>query len=68
MTPARIKKLVMAEKLWPDDMMCKPLGVDVEKKEVLYYDEDNQLYCINTFEIIGNKVEFSPMPQQSFEE
>lgn len=67
MTPSRIKKLVMAPKLWPRDMMCSPLGVDVEKQEVLYYDSDNQCHCINNFEIVNGKVEFSSMPIQCFE-
>lgn len=67
MTPARIKKLVMAPKLWPREMLCRPVAIDVEKKEVLYYDADNRYYCINTFEIVGTEVEFSPMPIQSFD-
>ena len=58
----------MKHESW-DNIDSYPVGVDVEAKQVLWWDADNGIHCVNNFTIAEDgSVEFSPMPEQSFEE
>ncbi len=63
MNTEEIRKLVSAKKYWSG--ASKFIAIDGD--EVLWYDGDERLYCINKFVIENGEVEFSPMPQQSFQ-
>jgi hypothetical protein len=40
--------------------------IAIDGNEVLWYDSDQKLYCVNTFVIEGKEVIFSPMPHKSY--
>jgi len=64
LTQSEIQEKVSDPDLWEGSSQF--LGINGNK--VLWYDSDNDAYCINTFEILEDgSVEFSPMPVESFE-
>lgn len=61
---AEIRRKVTAEHHWQNGAKFK----GISGNRVLWWDADNELFCVNTFEILDNgDVEFGPMPVESFE-
>jgi hypothetical protein len=63
MNPAEIRELVSDEKYWGPNSKF----IAIDKDEVLWFDGEDEIYCINKFAIDDGKVHFSPMPHQSFQ-